>query len=169
MAREYARLKTVIWSDKDWTDLSPAAQRVYLLALSQADMSYAGVVSYLPRRWAALSAKTTVPAIRRAVTELETAGYVVVNEDTQELLVRTFIRHDRVLAVPNVARAMVTAWRAILSAHLRDVVLAELARTYLTEAEEDRDKGWAVLMRPESAGGMREHLDAALLDRRTNP
>ena len=168
MARDHARLKTAIWSDKDWIELSPNAQRVYLLAVSQADISYAGVVPYLPRRWAALSAKTNVPAIRRAVSELEAAGYVVVNEDTQELLIRTFIKHDRVLAVPNVARAMVNAWRAILSAHLRDVVVAELARTYLATAEEDREKGWAVLMRPGAAGGMREELDAALLDRRSN-
>lgn len=168
MAREHARLKTAVWSDKDWIDLTPHAQRVYVLALSQADMSYAGVVPYLPRRWAALSAKTGVPMIRKAVAELEAAGYVVVDPDTQELLVRTFIRHDRVLAVPNVARAMVTAWRAILSAHLRDVVVAELARAYLASAEDDREKGWAVLMRPAAAGGMREELDAAILDRRTN-
>lgn len=169
MARDHARLKTAIWSDKDWIELSPHAQRAYLLAVSQADISYAGVVPYLPRRWAALSAKTTVPAVRRAVAELEAAGYVVINDDTQELLIRTFIRHDRVLAVPNVARAMVTAWRAILSAHLRDVVVAELARAYLATAEADREKGWDVLMRPAALGGMREELDAALLDRRSNP
>lgn len=166
MARDHARLKTAIWFDEDWRNLSPDAQRVYMLAISQQDMTYAGVVPWRPRRWAELAKKTTTAAIRRAVTELEAAGYVVTDDATEELLIRTFIRHDRVLGVPNVARSMVRAYRSIVSHHLRDCVLAELARDYLATDPETRDKGWAVLYQPAAAGGMREDLDAAIADRR---
>lgn len=169
MAREHARLMTRIWFDDDWRTLSTDAQRVYLLAISQQDMSYAGVVPYRPKRWASLSKRTTVARIRSAVAELEAGGYVVVDEDTEELLVRTFIRHDRVLAVPNVARAMVRAYRAIVSDHLRDRVLGELARSYRTSTAETREKGWGVLTLPSSAGGMREDLEAAHAAQEVNP
>ena len=166
MARDHARLKTAIWFDEDWRNLSPEAQRVYMLALSQADMTYAGVVPWRPRRWAELAKKTTPAGIKRAVAELEGAGYVVTDDATEELLIRTFIRHDRVLGVPNVARSMVRAYRSIVSHHLRDCVLAELARDYLASDPEDRAKGWAVLHQPASEGGMREDIEAAIADRR---
>lgn len=168
MARDHARLKTAIWFDEDWRHLSPEAQRVYMLALSQADMTYAGVVPWRPRRWAELAKKTTAAGIKRAVAELEAAGYVVTDEQSEELLVRTFIRHDRVLGVPNVTRSMVRAYRSIVSHHLRDCVLAELARDYLatTGDPENRDKGWSVLLSSAADGGMREDLDVAIADRK---
>jgi hypothetical protein len=168
MAREHARLLTAVWFDEDWRNLGAEAQRVYMLAISQQDMTYAGVVPYRAKRWAELAKKTTAAGIRRAVSELESAAYVVTDEATEELLVRTFIRHDRVLAVPNVARAMVRAFRTIASHHLRDTVLAELARDYLAGDDETRDKGWTVLFLPAQKGGMREHLEAAIADRRTD-
>ena len=54
MARDHARVLVSIWGDDDWRDLPAAAQRIYIVALSQPGLSYAGVTPYLPGRWANL-------------------------------------------------------------------------------------------------------------------
>lgn len=162
MAREYAKLKSCIWSDPEWTRCTDNAQRIYCLAFSQPDITYAGVVPYRPRRWASMAKNTTVAAVRRAIAELEAAGFVIIDPSTEELLIRTFVRHDGVLAVPNMARSMVKAYRGILSEHLRSVVLRELARDYAASDDESREKGWAVVMQPQRAGGMAEDLEPLL-------
>jgi hypothetical protein len=162
MARDYARMLCSAWADADWTGLSVEAQRFYMMVLSQADISYAGVLAYRPRRWATLAKDSTLPRIRRAIAELEAAGYLVVDKATEEMLVRTFVKHDSILKVPNVARAMVKAYRNILSPHLRDVVLGELARLYLALPETDKPKGWTVVLADRNDGGMAEDIDEAL-------
>jgi hypothetical protein len=119
MARDHARVYCAIWGDPDWRALPPTAQRLYLLALSQRDISHAGVVAFTPARWAALAANTSTASIRRDARLLEERDYVVLDEATEELLIRTFIRHDRVLVVPNVAIAMARAARLIVSPKIR--------------------------------------------------
>lgn len=129
MARDHARVYCDIWGDPDWRDLPDSAQRLYLLALSQRDISHAGVVAFTPARWAALAANSTTGGVRKAARLLEERDYVVLDETTDELLIRTFIRHDRVLLVPNVAIAMARAARLIVSPKVRrafDEVLVQL-------------------------------------------
>jgi hypothetical protein len=162
MARDHARLLCSVWGDADWTTRSSEAQRLYMLLVSQPDITYAGVVPYLPRRWASLSKDSSVTRVRRSLAELSQAAYVVVDESTEELLIRSFIRHDGVLKVPNVARAMVKAYRATLSPVLRDVVVGEVARLWERDAGPDQMKGWDTVMKPSRAGGMREDIEASL-------
>jgi hypothetical protein len=167
MARDYAKLLCSAWTeDEDWRSRTGEAQRLYLLALSQPDVSYAGIVPYRPRRWATMSKDASMTKVRRGLAELEANGYVVVDADTEELLIRSFIRHDNPLKVPNMARAMVSAIRAILSYHLRDVVLSEIARLHDSTpppGSDDRPKGWdAVVLRPRAEGGLLEDLEATL-------
>ncbi len=139
MARDHARLMTSIWADADFTALSSDAQRLYLLALSQSSLSYVGVVPFTVRRWSGLARNTTEKHVRRAVSELEATRYVLVDDDTEELLVRSFIRNDGLLASPNVCRAAVKAYRAVVSPRLRTAVLLEVHR--LQEDQPDA-RGW---------------------------
>lgn len=165
MARDHARLLCAVWGDKDWIDRTGEAQRLYMLLISQADISYAGVLPYRPRRWARLAKDTSLAKIRRAHSELEHHGYVVTDLSTEETAVRTFIHHDKVLRVPNVARAMVKAYRQILSPHLQDVLLSELARLHRSSTDSAENKGWEIVMLPAASGGMREDVEAALSGR----
>ncbi len=119
MAREHARIYCSIWGDGDWRDLPHEAQWLYMLAFSQLDVSYAGVVAYRPNAWARLSANTRPAGIRKAAKVLEDRGFVVIDEDTAEMLVRTFIKHDRILRQPNVAISMARAARQIVSEKIR--------------------------------------------------
>lgn len=94
MARSYANVACAIWRDDEFRVLSQAAQHVYLLLISQPDISAAGVLSLSLTRWASRTKDTTRSAIRAAIEELETHRFVAVDDETEELLVRSFIRWD---------------------------------------------------------------------------
>lgn len=146
MARDHARLRAGIWSDPDFLALAASQQRAYLLALSQPGITYCGVLPYTPRRWARLAPDTTEADIRAALDELAARRFVVIDEDTEELLIRTFIKHDGVLKSPNVARSALNSWtHGIHSQRIRGHVLLELTRLRCGPQEESWEKGWPVL------------------------
>lgn len=126
MARSYAPVLVSVWGDDDWRRLSVEAQRVYLLALSQPGVTYAGVVAYTAKRWARMAADTGPGDIERAVHELEAARFVIVDEETEELFIRSFVRHNGVLAQPQLRKSMQRAYGDILSPAIRKAFLTEL-------------------------------------------
>lgn len=126
MARSYAPLMTSIWANADFVALSPEAQRVYLLAMSQPNVTYCGVVAFTARRWARMSSDTNADQIEDAIAELSAAGFVILDEETEELWVRSFVRHNGVLTQPQLAKAMDRSFGEILSDEIRAAFLAEL-------------------------------------------
>lgn len=105
MARQYAPLYTSIWLDDEFTALSESAQRLYLIALSQQNTSWCGVVSFTAKRWSTFAPNSTPKKIGAAVVELEAAGYVLLDETTEELWVRSFIKHNNVDSQPKLVAA----------------------------------------------------------------
>jgi hypothetical protein len=130
MARDHARVKVGILNDPDFRALTDAEQNLYLRALIHPLTSNAGVVPYTARRWSLYAKGSTPAAVRRTIASLEAKRYIVVDEDTEELLVRTFVRHDGLIFQPNVATSMATAFDAILSERIRFAFLAELHRLF---------------------------------------
>lgn len=122
MARSHARLLTSIWRDSDFLALSASAQRAYMLVMSQPNLSYCGVISYTPKRWAGCAKDTTVKDIRRGIDELVLARFLLLDEETEELWVRSFIKHDQVLKQPNVAIAARKDAEAVQSVPVRDAI-----------------------------------------------
>lgn len=108
MAR-HARILTSIWTS-DFCERTASAQRLYLLALSQPTLTYAGVLPYTRKRWAGLAVDTKPADITRAVTELVDYRYFIVDEDTEDVWVRSYLRHEGVLWMPNSRKPM---WREI--------------------------------------------------------
>lgn len=139
MARDHARIQVAIWSDPDFRRLEAAAQRMYLLLLSQPRLSYCGSLDYLPTRYAMLAPDEDDLSVEQSVKALEADRYVVVDRESHELLIRTYVRHDGLLASPNVTKAMVKDRAALLSDRLREVVDEELNRAYL---EDSKRAGW---------------------------
>jgi len=139
MARDHARIQVAIWSDPDFRNLDSTAQRMYLLLLSQPRLSYCGSLDYLPTRYAMLAPDEDDLSVEQAVKRLEADRYVVVDRESHELLIRTYVRHDGLLASPNVTKAMVKDRAALLSEMLRGVVDDELNRAYL---EDSKQAGW---------------------------
>jgi hypothetical protein len=140
MAREYARVKVSIWADSDFRLLSDAAQALYFRLLSSPTMSLCGVADWRPNRLAALTSDMTPERVREVADELAERSYIVVDEVTEEVLIRSFVRHDGLIKTPNIAAAMVKDYAGTASATLRGVIVHELVRLH---TDEPAMKGWA--------------------------
>jgi hypothetical protein len=125
MGRPYAKLFRDIWADKDFCALDPEARYVYLFVISQPDLNAAGVLALTVRRWAARLG-ITVAAVEAALELLHIRGYVVMDVETEELLVRTFIRNDGLWRIPNTLYAVVRDAERTVSPTLRATLAAEL-------------------------------------------
>jgi hypothetical protein len=128
MAREYAPIKLAIWADDDFRALSMPAQHLYFLLLTSPSLSHCGVADWRPNRIAALIGGATTDGILEAADELVARLFILVDEDTEEVLVRSFVRHDGLMKQPKMATAMATAHAAVASTTLRGVIVHELNR-----------------------------------------
>lgn len=128
MARDRAHVNLSIWDDDDFKDLTGSAQLLYFQLLTSQTLSYAGVADWRPNRIAVLSSGTRGADVQAAADELARNLFVVADDQTEEILVRSFFRHDGLLLKPNVAKAMVTAWRQVFSRTIQGVVVHELKR-----------------------------------------
>ena len=135
MARDHARVSLSVWADDDWRDLSPAAQHLYFVLLTQPSLSYAGVADWRPARIRALASHWTGDIFDRAARELARNLYIVVDEDTEEVMIRSFVRHDGLMKQRNMAVSMVRAYEATASKGIRGVFVHELARLREDEPE----------------------------------
>lgn len=130
MARDRANINTDIWNDDDFRSLSGPAQLLYMQLLTSKSLSYAGIADWRPNRIAVLSSGRKRAEVESAAEELQHGLYIVIDEETEEVLVRSFLRWDGLLQKPNVAKAMVTAWDRTYSLTLKGVVVHELKRLH---------------------------------------
>lgn len=126
--RRHAQIFTRIWDDEDFVSLPPSEQRLYLLLVSQRNLNYAGVVPLTERRWARYSSQTGEQDIRDALDGLAHRRYVVVDTQTQELLVRSFVRNDEVWKQPKLLTLALREALDTTSQELRSALSAELHR-----------------------------------------
>lgn len=140
MAREHARVKLSIWDDDDFRALSPAAQHLYFVLTIHPTLSYCGVADWRPSRLTGFASGWTVEAIETAAKELAADLYIVIDEEKEEVLLRSFIRNDELMEQPNLAVAMRKAHRSISSPTLRGIVIHELIRLHHDKPDL---KGWA--------------------------
>lgn len=128
MARDHARVKTSIWDDPDFLRLRVREQHLYLALMSNKGLSRCGVITYIPSRFEHLAADLTPAKFRTAVAGLCDSRFVVLDERTQELVLRSYVRHDGLFDRLNMGKAVGTAFEAVVSRRVRDVVGRELAR-----------------------------------------
>lgn len=129
MAREHARILCSIWRpDSTFRDRSPDAQRLYFLLLSQRELNNAGVMPLMVSKWARCSPGTTVEDVEKALNELVEHRFVLVDRDTEELLVRSFMRNDGTLKHPYTRRSATRSAEQIESLELRREAARELVR-----------------------------------------
>lgn len=128
MARSEARLSVTIWDDSDFLALGPTAQRMFMFLISQRDLAHTGVLALRERRWSKGAAGLTVADVTRDLDELARARFVVIDEDAEELLIRSFLRRDKVYRQPNVLRAAADHLPAVTSPKVLAALAAELRR-----------------------------------------
>jgi hypothetical protein len=137
MARIFGRILSRIWDDEDFLALEPAEQRLYMFLFSQRNLNHAGLLPLTLRRWAGKAKGLDVCALQEQLEALRVARFVVLDYDTEELLIRSFVRSDEVYKQPRVMGAMVSGAREIASPRLRWALLAEVERIPLEELSEE--------------------------------
>lgn len=141
MARDRASIRLNMWADDDWRALTADAQWLYMLLLSHPTLSYAGVAEWRPGRLAAMAKGRTTDDVMHAAGELSDRLFVVVDESTEEVLIRSFVKHDGLMKQPKLVVSMVNAYAAIASKRLREVLAFEVQK--LRDREPDLN-AWSV-------------------------
>lgn len=137
MARSYANITTGIWRDPEFRALSTAAQRLYLMLLTQADISSCGIVPLTVKRWANNASDSHPDSLSIALAELADTLFVMVDETTEEVLIRTFVKWDGGANNPKRRPAIFAAVQAIQSTELSQVARRELAKLGVTDTTAD--------------------------------
>lgn len=101
---DYSKIYKRIWSDPDFIALDARSQQLFFLLLSYPTRNYAGVIPLTIRRWAACTRDGTPENVTEAINALAEAGFVLVDWDTEEGLIRTYIRNDEVYRQPNLMK-----------------------------------------------------------------
>lgn len=128
MAQDFAPLLRSIWSDDDFRALSVDAQHAYMMLFSHPDRNSAGVLSLTLRKWTRLAADLSPDRLDMALAELDAQSFIVMDESTEELLVRSFIRRASVYKhIRMLANALREA-SEVESPRLRSALSRELGR-----------------------------------------
>ncbi|WP_102157687.1 hypothetical protein [Zhihengliuella halotolerans] len=130
MARTYAKTSVTIWGDDDFMDLSMPAQWLYWHLLSQPKLSHCGVLDWRPRRIVPKSSTLNLETVEAAAEELEEGLYIIVDRDTEEVLVRSYMRNDGLLTQRNMGVAVAKAHAEVSSRTIRGVVVHEVKRLH---------------------------------------
>jgi hypothetical protein len=128
VARTEARISVEIWNDADFRALSRDAQRMFMFLISQADVHHTGLIALRIRRWSQSAADMTVLGVEGDLKELEAARFVVIDWDAEELLIRSFIRRDKVYRQPQVLSVAAEQLTLVTSLVARVALRVELVR-----------------------------------------
>lgn len=145
-----------MWITGDIRKLTPAGQHLYFVLLTHPDLSYCGVADWRPGRLAPMADGWTPEQVISAGEELVRKLFIVIDEDTEEALIRSFIRNDGLMKESRVAVSMVKAFGGVASSKLRGVIVHELRRLH---AEDPTLHGWST-----TRGEPGQALDLLILD-----
>lgn len=159
MARDYAAVNLSIWQDDDFRDLPPAAQWLYFTLWTHPTLSYCGVTDWRPGKLAALSRGWKAEHIERVADCLRARHFIVTDDDTEEVLIRSWVRFDGLMKQPRLAVSFANAYAAVGSKVLRGVIVDEANKN------RERDPGLVGWTKPQVA----EVLSKARLDVRSLP
>ena len=127
MARTFAQVKVAIWDDPDFVALDRDAQWLYFALMTRVDITMAGVIPWHSGRLAQLAQDATPAAVAEAAQKLERARFVLIDRDTDECLLRTFVKHDEALRRgPRTAAGVVSGWRSVYSHAIKTTIAHEV-------------------------------------------
>ena len=135
MPRDYAQIRQDMWSDDRWRNLTPAAQWLYMLLLSDPRLSYAGVTGWHLGKLSQRARECTAKDVLLAGFELSDGHFIVVDEETEEVMIRSYLKHDPLMKNPRLAVTMAKDFGVIASNKIRAAIVWELQR--LKKAEPD--------------------------------
>lgn len=129
MAREYARIRISIAGDNHVEQLTPAAQWLYFrILIPDPKLSHCGVTDWRPKRLINKAAGLTLDYIEAAAAELERERFALFDDNTEEVLVRSYLRSEELLRNPKMAVAVADAYLGVASRQLKAAIASEVHR-----------------------------------------
>lgn len=125
MSNSVAFLHGSILKDEDYLALPPTAKLAYVTLLLQPSLSLCGAIHYKPKRWAEQMG-VGVPSLKEALETLVRDNFLVADEDTDEVLVRSYVRNSGKLKTAPLIVGVSRAYGEIESERLRSVVLENI-------------------------------------------
>ena len=133
MARDHARVNIDIWTDDDWRDLTHDGQWLYLNLVTGRSLSFAGMADWRPARIAALTRDLEAADVERFAIELIDERFILPDPDTEEVLIRSFVKWDGLMRTPNIAKAMARDHGHAGSSILRSVFVDQMCKFHEKE------------------------------------
>lgn len=130
MARDRANINTNIWTDTHWRTLTADQQWLYKLLLTHPELNYAGVADWRPGRLSQFASDKSKLDIERIGAALQSEKFIMIDETTEEVLIRSFLKHDGLLKQPKLSISMVNAYGSVASKEIREVIIHELKRIH---------------------------------------
>lgn len=140
MANAAGMLKESVWRDKDFRALPRTAQTTYAQLISQKELDRAGMQPLQVTKWAKGCDEVTDADIWADLKVLEERRFVFVDEDTDELFVRSYMRQCEVVRYPNILKNALRCAGLVASEKIRRELAAELRRLRKAEAARVADQ-----------------------------
>lgn len=152
MARKFTQITTSIWNDDDFRALTARQQALYFMLDTQGLISAAGTLALTVRRWSRNATDWTPELIEEELTVLAEKGHVVVDDETEELLIVKFVKWDggwknTTKRLPVIREAAM----AIESPAIRDALAKELVKLGLSDMASELARDRASDSQPDTA------------------
>lgn len=141
--REFAKNLFSQWSDDDFCNQPVFDKLLFQVLNGQRSVNAAGVQPINYTRWAKAMRDgdrlPTVGELQAALARMEARGYVYLDEDTGELLIRTRMRNDGLEKQPTVFLSALRFLAVFDSPKFGAVMYRELERMTVPEVKSDKD------------------------------
>lgn len=139
MARDYSKTNLAIWQDADWRALPWPAQSLYKMLWEHPDLSWCGVLDWRPAKFLGWAAGWERAQIELLADCLRARHFIVIDEETEECLVRSWARFDGITKHPKLSVTFARAFAGVGSNDIRGVLVNELHKLREKEPE---NVGW---------------------------
>ena len=126
MSRTYRILPTELWSRPKFRKLTAAQQHLYLMLWTHPALTTAGTLDYNPYRLEPFTADLNFEHIDVTAQELEHAGLIVVDRDTEELAILTWWEDTTTLRQPYVTKNAISRLRATASTRINQAIAEQI-------------------------------------------
>lgn len=140
MVNAAGMLKESIWRDRDFRALPRNAQATYAQLISQKELDRAGMQPLQVAKWAKGCDALTDADIWSDLKVLEEHRFVFVDEDSDELFIRSYMRHCEITRYPNILKNALRCATLVASPKLRAELAAELRRLRKADATRVADQ-----------------------------
>jgi hypothetical protein len=111
-------IQTAIWDDDQFAVLGADAKLAYVMLLTQAKVTAVGALDLAPKRWAD-STSLTPARLTKALAELERDGFIWTDPAKEELVIRSWVKHN-VVGSPKMVTAAADQFSAVSSRKLQN-------------------------------------------------